>query len=118
MTKRRANCPAKEAGRAKVGFVNHGGTRIGSSAQVSSLLDRHYFQGLAQWVTSPATSTLALLAGGSLGISLTSTMDRETEGAGNGGWGAGGPTAGVTTTLPLQVGKLEKIWFLFLVFTW
>ena len=53
-----------------------------------------------------------------MGISLTSTMDRETEGAGNGGWGAGGPTAGVTTTLPLQVGKLEKIWFLFLVFTW
>ena len=33
-------------------------------------------------------------------------MERETEGAGRGGWGAGGPTAGVTTTLPLQ-GKIK-----------
>ena len=71
-----------------------------------SLLDRHYSR-LAQWVTRPlATSTFALLAGGSsLGSSLTSTMERETEGAGRGGWGAGGPTEGVTTTLPLQ-GKI------------
>jgi len=30
-------------------------------------------------------------------------MERDTEGAGRGGWGAGGPTAGVTTTLPLVV---------------
>ena len=29
-------------------------------------------------------------------------MERETEGAGRGGCGAGGPTEGVTTTLPLQ----------------
>jgi hypothetical protein len=46
-----------------------------------------------------------------VGISLTSTMDRETEGAGNGGWGAGGPTAGVTTTLPLvmPIGSTEVV---------
>lgn len=68
------------------------------------------------------------MAGGSSGrgASSISTMERDTEGAGRGGWGAGGPTAGVTTTLPLQGGGEEvqkgdgegeksEVWYLVVV---
>ena len=68
----------------------------------------------AQCPRLTAGSSLTLLAGGSASIcacsvtrrgspgSATSTMDRDTLGAGSGGGGAEGPELGVNTTLPLK----------------
>jgi len=38
---------------------------------------------------------------------VTSTMERETLGAGSGGGGADGPLLGVTTTLPLDIDRVS-----------